>query len=1043
MALTKITNSAIADDIGLGGNPTTSTQTAGNSTTRIATTAFVSTAVANLVDSSPATLNTLNELAAAIGDDATFSSTITTSIATKLPLAGGALTGAVTTNSTFDGVDIAARDAVLTSTTTTAGAALPKAGGTMTGGLSGTTGTFSGAVTANGGVVVDNFTLDGTTLALSSGDFTLDVAGYINLDSDGGKISFKDGGTLVMEIEKTSSDVRFYSAVSDNDINFLGNDGGSTITALTLDMSAAGAATFNSHIKSSAGYVILGSSSDFQIFHDESATNFIKSNTSDHDLIIQGNDGGSIINALSFDMSAAGAATFSGDVSVPNISVADDIRHTGDSDTYISFEANNQTYYSGGTRALDLASGSAVFNEGGGDVDFRVEAVNSSHALFVEGSSGNVGIGIASPSSKLHVYHSTNASDTLLMVDNRQTSQSGADYNKYGIQGIARGSDASWSRGVGISGMADAATFHKAIGVYAGLTTSPASGFSYDTALFADGNNLGYAGTFMNGNVGIGTTNPDYKLSIHGGASSVATGPHIQATTTDDSYPVFQQLNWYHDNVSLNFDSYYDGAWKSADAGSNFQIYKLSDKFQIRYDSGIAAGSAVTWNEGFVMDTSGNVGISTIPNSGGHSSWANLSMGTKGSLISSTGAGGIYGMLVTDNLYIPAATGSFAYRTTNEASYYMQEAGEHRWYNAPSGSAGATATLTEHMRIDSSGNVKIHTPITNAFFGLSLQYNNTDTADFKVNQATGQIKIGGSATNYYPTFWSSGTERMRIDSSGNVGINVTSPAAKFHASQTYSAPTNGISADTVGIFSKSNTANGNANVSVLSRSSGEARLYLGDETDENKWAIISKSYGGGLSFESAGTERLRIATNARQTINGSATATGHGNFVGEVGSSYKAIMFEHTVGGGETGSITTGASSTAYNTSSDYRLKENVVPMTGSIDRVKALKPSRFNFISESDRTVDGFLAHEAQEIVPECVTGTKDAMRDEEYEVTAAVEEVRDEDDNVTTEAVEAVMGTRSVPDMQGIDQAKLVPLLTAALQEAIARIEILEAGV
>jgi len=93
MALTKITNSAIADDIGLGGNPTTSTQTAGNSTTRIATTAFVSTAVANLVDSAPETLNTLAELATSIGNNATLSSTLTSSIATKLPLAGGTLTG--------------------------------------------------------------------------------------------------------------------------------------------------------------------------------------------------------------------------------------------------------------------------------------------------------------------------------------------------------------------------------------------------------------------------------------------------------------------------------------------------------------------------------------------------------------------------------------------------------------------------------------------------------------------------------------------------------------------------------------------------------------------------------------------------------------------------------------------------------------------------------------------------------------------------------------------------------------------------------------
>ena len=77
---------------------------------------------------------------------------------------------------------------------------------------------------------------------------------------------------------------------------------------------------------------------------------------------------------------------------------------------------------------------------------------------------------------------------------------------------------------------------------------------------------------------------------------------------------------------------------------------------------------------------------------------------------------------------------------------------------------------------------------------------------------------------------------------------------------------------------------------------------------------------------------------------------------------------------------------------------------------------------------------------MPEAISGSKDAMKDEEYEVTAAVEEVRDEDDNITTEASEAVMGTRSVPDMQGIDQSKLVPLLVAALQEAIARIEILE---
>ena len=88
-----VTGDKVADDVALAGNPTTTTQTAGNSTTRLATTAFVSTAISNLVDSSPAALNTLNELAAALGDNANFSTTVTDSIATKLPLAGGTMTG--------------------------------------------------------------------------------------------------------------------------------------------------------------------------------------------------------------------------------------------------------------------------------------------------------------------------------------------------------------------------------------------------------------------------------------------------------------------------------------------------------------------------------------------------------------------------------------------------------------------------------------------------------------------------------------------------------------------------------------------------------------------------------------------------------------------------------------------------------------------------------------------------------------------------------------------------------------------------------------
>ena len=138
--------------------------------------------------------------------------------------------------------------------------------------------------------------------------------------------------------------------------------------------------------------------------------------------------------------------------------------------------------------------------------------------------------------------------------------------------------------------------------------------------------------------------------------------------------------------------------------------------------------------------------------------------------------------------------------------------------------------------------------------------------------------------------------------------------------------------------------------------------------------------------------------------------------------------------GSKVGSVSISGSSTSYNTSSDYRLKTDVQPMTGATATFKLLKPVNFEWLSDGTR-VDGFLAHELQEVIPAAATGTKDAMMDEEYEVTPAVV---DDEGNETTAAV---MGTRSVPDLQGIDQSKLVPLLTATIQELITRIEALEA--
>ena len=108
--------------------------------------------------------------------------------------------------------------------------------------------TFNGVVDADAGVTVDNITIDGTEIDLSSGDLTLDVAGDIILDAAGEQVRFHDGSALIGFINMDSDNITLKSEVSDKDIIFQGNDGGGAITALTLDMSAAGAATFNNDV---------------------------------------------------------------------------------------------------------------------------------------------------------------------------------------------------------------------------------------------------------------------------------------------------------------------------------------------------------------------------------------------------------------------------------------------------------------------------------------------------------------------------------------------------------------------------------------------------------------------------------------------------------------------------------------------------------------------------------------------------------------------------------------------------------------------------
>jgi len=258
-----------------------------------------------------------------------------------------------------------------------------------------------------------------------------------------------------------------------------------------------------------------------------------------------------------------------------------------------------------------------------------------------------------------------------------------------------------------------------------------------------------------------------------------------------------------------------------------------------------------------------------------------------------------------------------------------------------------------------------------------------------------------------------------IDGSSNVGIGTSNPAellSVYHAT--------------------------NSRLLISTGAGGASQLYFGDNGSNLAGRIYYDHNGNSMRFHVNADERMRIDSSGRLLVN-TTTAVGAGvtsvNRSGEWALSLQdkvnnqALAYFSNPSATTVGTITHNGSSVSYNTSSDYRLKTDAQPMVGATARVQALNPVNFEWIVDGTR-VDGFLAHEAATVVPEAVHGTKDAMMDQEYEVTPAVI-----DENGTT-TTEAVMGTRSVPYYQGIDQSKIVPLLTAALREALTKIDDME---
>ena len=273
MANTKVTSNVISDDIALGGNPTTTTQSAGNNTTRIATTAFVKAAIDATIDSAPGALDTLNELAAAIGDDANFSTTVTNSIATKLPLAGGTMTGALIV---VDGSTSA--PSIGNSGDTNTGIYFPADDqlGLVVGGSRKLLASSTGIAVNNGDLVVDT---DKLFVDISAGKVGIGTA------SPTKALEVSSGGSDVTTI-KASYNATNYLELAHNRINAVSSGGNDSIqlqtggtTGLTIDVNqkvgigtTSPSGKLDIHTVDTSAYSSTGEPVETALIHNESGS---------------------------------------------------------------------------------------------------------------------------------------------------------------------------------------------------------------------------------------------------------------------------------------------------------------------------------------------------------------------------------------------------------------------------------------------------------------------------------------------------------------------------------------------------------------------------------------------------------------------------------------------------------------------------------------------------------------------------------------------------------------------------------------------------
>lgn len=339
---------------------------------------------------------------------------------------------------------------------------------------------------------------------------------------------------------------------------------------------------------------------------------------------------------------------------------------------------------------------------------------------------------------------------------------------------------------------------------------------------------------------------------------------------------------------------------------------------------------------------------------------------------------------------------------------------------------------TERLRVDSSGNVGIGTTSPNASAKLTAR--DASNAVLRTENTVGGYALFGvtdnassegfvDSTNSF-RFRLAGTEYMRLAAGGNLGVGTTSPSARLQANNTINtvySPSNTLASGTIAYIRNDSSTNataatlrldalGSANVAAASISA----VHTGD-------AASALTFGTRTNASSDVTERARIDSSGNLLV-GTTSASCGGTTMRQHVSATDFCLGLTTAASGNTqalrfaygttavGSVTLTGSTTSYNTSSDYRLKENVVPMQNALDTVGQLNPVTYTWKADGSAG-QGFIAHELQAVVPDCVTGEKDAV------------------------------GADGNPQYQGVDTSFLVATLVKAIQELKAEVDSLRA--